>query len=227
VRLHKTGHPIADTVSDLIGDLPDGDYEIAYGILRHNLFGNPSGLWFEVDKGFWGSSHYDGNYRLSFRGTQPIYDPHGPHEPHGLPLKPWKQNTGPSLICPPTQHVCEFFGINPTEWLLKSIADAKGPFTVRHKGCESPVDWGKVGKVITFNSTIAVQALIEGVPVISDPIHSTVGSYTYIIKNIDSDSRGKLLSFMQAHQFRLDEKGKICRIIEYYLSTSGGMREKP
>lgn len=224
MRLHKTGHAIADTVSDLIGELPDGDYRICYGILRHNEF--KDGNWFEIDKGFFGSGHYEGTYRISFRGTQPKYNPTGLRKAHGHALKPWQHNSGPALICPPTSHVCEFFGIDPTSWLLNAIRQINGPYIIRHKGDSQSVDWTKISQVITFNSTIGVEALINGIPVISDPIHSTIGSYTVDIKNLDQLNRDELLSFMAAHQFKLSDKESIWNLIAYYLSSSGTIAEK-
>lgn len=224
MRLHKTGHPIADTVSDLIGDLPDGDYIAAYGILRHRLF--DSGNWFEFDKGFWNAAHYRGNYRLSNRRTQPHYHSDGPTKPHGLDLKPWQYNSGPALICPPTSHVCEFFGIDLTSWLLDAIRQAGNKYIMRNKGDSHIVDWAKISKVITFNSTIGIEALINGIPVISDPVHSTIGSYTVDIKSIDQLNRNELLSFMAAHQFKLSDKESICQLIKYYLYSSATIAGK-
>lgn len=222
MRIHKTGHAIADTVSDLIGDLPDGSYNIAYGILRHNLFRDPSSIWFEVDKGFWGATHYQGNYRLSFLGTQPRYTRNSREllEPHGQTLEPWRNQEGYALICPPTSHVCEFFGISQTDWLLKTLRNREIPYIIRHKGDEKPIEWDSISKLITFNSTLAVEALRRGIPVESDPEHSTIGSYlsTVDIKNLDTVNRDGLFSFMQAHQFRLHEKEKIECLINYYLT---------
>lgn len=219
MRLHKTGHPIADTVSDLIGELPDGDYRICYGILRHRLFDGP-GHWLEMDKGFWGANHYTGMYRLSYQGTQPRYHVNGPRNPHGLTLEPWRHNSGPSLICPPTSHVCQFFNIDYSSWLMGAIKQANGPYIIRHKGDSNPVDWTIISQVITFNSTIGVEALIKGIPVISDPVHSTIGSYTVDIKSLDQLNRDELFSFMSGHQFKLSDKKSIECLIHHYLTYS-------
>lgn len=236
MRLHKTGHSIADTVSDLIGDLPDGDYKAAYGILRHELF--TCGKWFEFDRGFWNAEHFEGNYRLSFCGTQPRYDKElfGYPErlilrPHDLDLQPWRIDGTHVLILPPTGYVCDFFKINYTSWMLESVNMARKmslPYIIRNKGSENPLSFDGIKKVITFNSTLAIEAIKRGIEVISDPIHSTLGSYTQEIqKTIDYD-RDAVLDFIQAHQFRLKDKDKICRLIQYYLSKSSlvGMIEK-
>lgn len=216
MKLHKTGHPIADTVSDLIGELPDGNYAAAYGILRHNVFDREH--WFEIDKGLWGANHYDGNYRLSYRGTQPRYSPDGPHEPHGLELIPWHDSGDKVLICPPTAHVSEFFHINFTDWLMQAIRQADKPYIIRNKGAAEPIKWHEINTVITFNSTIGYEALRRGIKVISDPNHSTIGSYTRHIKSFTCYDRNPLLSFSQGHQFLLSNKDKICKLINHYQS---------
>lgn len=232
MRLHKTGHPIADTVSDLIGELPDEwqisdtqdlnrgqRCEIVYGILRHDKF-NISGRWFEIDKGFWGANHYDGNYRISYRGTQPIYSSAAPHEGHGLILEPWRDEGEWTMICPPTDHVCEFFGIDISSWWFGAIETAKNfkePYMARDKSATIPIDWSEVRRVITFNSTVGIEALRRGIPVISDPEHSSIGSYTKIM-GIDNYDREPLFSWLSAHQFRLSNKEKICKLIKHYLT---------
>lgn len=240
MRLHKTGHIIADTVSDIIGELEDGDYNIVYGILRHNKF-REGKRWFELDKGFWGASHYSGNYRISYKGTQPIYREDYPlSEPHGQTLEPWRNQEGYTLICPPTGHVCDFFKIDYSQWLMKAINLAASPspgycersknetlqplrqinYIIRNKDDESPIEWDKISKVTTFNSTIGFEALRRGIPVISDPKHSTIGSYTSSINSYCDYDRDKLFSFCQAHQFRLSEKPKILSIIKHYLERA-------
>lgn len=228
MRLFKTGHPIADTVSDLIEELPDDlaeHYNIAYGILRHDLF-NQGRPYICFDKGFWGAGHFDGNYRLSLNGTQPLWHENGPSEPHGLELEPWREKKwgGVVLVCPPTRHVMDFFGIkkwshmrylqyvpkvSEDEWLLTQV---------REKGDPTPIDWDNIKAVITFNSTVGFEALRRGIPVISDPHHSTIGSYFMHRENrFELVNRDELFSFCSAHQFRLEQKEKICRLLRYYL----------
>lgn len=217
MKLHKTGHVIADTVSDLIGDLPDYGVPIAYGILRHDEFSG--GDYFEIDKGFYEAGHYDGNYRLSFNGTQPRYLLCGPHEDSDVELVDWRNGGGEyDLICPPTDAVCAFFGIDYANWLMGALSKVRGPSLIRYKGEDKPIEWRKVRRVITFNSTVGVKALMMGIPVISDPEHSTVGSYTQGVGNYIDFDRKPLFNFIKAHQFKLGEKRKICSLIEHYLS---------
>lgn len=230
MRAYKTGHVIADTVSYLISDLPDGDYAIGYGILR----GTAEHLrsykhWFNIDKGFWDSGHYNGNYRLSYKGTQPIYSGRAMLQEHTkIKIDPWRIDNGYTLIVPPTNHVCEFFGIDYTSWLINALRiSINDDRRVRYKGDKTPIDWPNIGKVITFNSSIGWQALQRGITVISDKTHSIVGSFIDETNSIDSINRMELFSICAAHQFKLGEKDKICRIINHYLSTSGMIAEKP
>ena len=226
MRLHKTGHPIADTVSDLIGEVPDGEYAIAYGILRHDLF-HRTGRYFEVDKGFWGAGHYNGSYRISFNGTQPQYTEDGPREPHGLKLDPMRRREGYTMILPPTEHVCKFFNIDYAAWLMEAVKNAGSMRYIRNKGTSvRDIEWDDISKVITFNSTLGIEAIRRGIQVISDPVHSTVGSFTAQKGPIDYHSREELLSFCASHQFKLDEKEKICSLIRHYLCSSAGTQEK-
>lgn len=222
MRLHKTGHIIADTVSDLIGELPDGNYKIAYGILRHAQFAGHD-AWFELDKGYWGPKHFDGLYRLSYRGTQGRYSPDAPHKPHRLTLEPWKTERGHQvLICPPTNEVCKFFGVNLPTWIFTAVADCKGQaYAIRYKGMPEPVpvNWDIVDRIVTFNSTIGIEALRRGIPVISDPEHSSIGSYTKFINRLDGFDRDPLFSFLDGHQFHLHERERIWLLIKHYLQS--------
>jgi len=194
----------------------DGDYRICYGILRHRSF-DGDGNWFEVDKGFWGANHYTGMYRLSFKGTQPRYSPDAPRMPHGLDFEPWRDQAGPNLIAPPTAHVCEFFGVDYTSWLTEAMRH--GPYIIRHKGDQSPIPWDSISKVITFNSTLGIEALRRGIPVISDENHSLIGSYTKYKKALANYERSELYEVAAGSMFKLSEKEKICRIIKHHLSN--------
>lgn len=220
MRLHKTGHVIADTVSDLIGEVPDGEYNAVYGILRHEL-GAQDRPCFIFDRAFWGANHYDGLYRLALNGTQPLWHENGPSNPHGLTLEPWRKGQW-TMICPPTDHVCKFFGVDYQGWLYQACEDAKRvglPFMLRTKEAVTPIEWESLGQVITFNSSVGVEALRRGISVISDPEFSTIGSYTKE-KGIDGIDRNEILSFCAGHQFKLSDKETICNLIRHYIVRS-------
>lgn len=235
----RTGHEIADTVVNALSDncsnyniVDNHSTSIAYGILRGTTGAfKKSNIWFEIDKGFWDARHYDGLYRVSYKGTQPIWTGQGLSEDHGIQFEPWTERRYDKwvMICPPTLPVCEFFGLDYSEWLFQAVNQANGtrmPYMIRAKGTEAPIEWDKLGMVITFNSSVAVEAIRRGIPSISDPEHSSVGSYTMAINAIDGYDRYALFSWLSAHQIRLSDKEKFWGIIKHYLSLLDGTAGK-
>lgn len=272
IAVWKTGHEIADTVAlslaegfgakviyeaggDLnrmhfgvdkwFGYLPDAI--IGYGILRgmDEVFGLADKYnipWFNIDRGYFNPGHYDGYYRISYRGTQAKW-----HD--GIPRKPWDgrleairkkpPDDGYYLYCPPTQPVMDFFGIKTDDWVLDR-QKLYVPFLRRFKGDKDPIEWDRVKAVITFNSSVGWQALQRGIPVLSDPNHSIIGSY-YAAKGVTDlqsltdyfdgmpDTRLELFESMNAHQFTLDEikQGKAWSLISHYTSGLATIAEKP
>lgn len=224
--IFRTGHEIADAIAHRLATDPlhvseayrasEFPFVMAYGILRgtQNVFNN-SEHWFEIDRGFWGARHFDGNYRVSYKNTQPLYED-GFFDEHGVTFEPWRSE-GYTLICPPTEPVCEFYGIDYTEWLLNAVKGEKR-YKIRIKGVPDAIDWDCIGKMITFNSSLGLEAVRRGIPTISDP-KSSVGSYTQKINAIDGYDREPLFSFISAHHFKLDDKDKIWGIINRYLSA--------
>lgn len=230
-----TGHAIADTIAtSLMKGIPNaqafytsqmeevdlGQYDahIAYGILRGtaDIFTRCERRnipWFNVDRGYFGANHYDGTYRISYRGTQAKWtgDKQADH--------PLKQSSGYTLIAPPTAYVCEFFGIDYETW-LRNAACGNAYTVIRHKGTPTPVNWQNVSKVITFNSSLGWQALERGIPVVSDPQHSVVGSYL-ATKPIDTCNTDELFTFMKTRQFTLAqiERGDAWEQIQSHLRS--------
>lgn len=100
-----------------------------------------------------------------------------------------------------------------------------GNYIVRNKGETKPIDWDYVRQVVTFNSTVGVEALRRGIPVISDPAHSSIGSYTRAINALDNFDREPLFSFLNGHQFKLCERERIWGLVNHYISSSAGMTE--
>lgn len=242
----ETDHGISQTVCRRIADhgfdlfnvrnapnLFRYDAVVAYGILR----GTPELMrshphWFEIDKGLTDAEHYDGQYRLSYRATQPIYGKYSspPTQAYNGEILPWK-DSGHTLICPPTQHVCEFFGlgrqINYALSVLSSEDVNPNECRIRQKGDDSAIEWDKIGKLVTFNSSLGFEALKRGIPVISDPLHSTIGSFTKNIGKTCGYDRLPLFEFAGGHQFKLSDGAKLWQIIKNYISTSGMIQERP
>lgn len=219
MRIFKTGHQIADIISDIVGDLPDMDCTVAYGILRgtREEFAKAAN-WFEIDRGYYDPGHFDGNYRLSYRDMQAIYHDGIPSEPYSVELDDWRDpDSGYTLICPPTAAVCTFYGISHIDWVWGAVKRCNGsPYRIREKGTADPLAWDEVGRVITFNSGVAWQAVQRGIQTISDPDHSLVGSFTKAKKVLDGYDRTELFNIIGFHQFKLGDKEKICRILQHY-----------
>lgn len=212
------------------------DLHICYGILRGaaDLFRACDRLnvpWFNVDRGFWGAGHFSGLYRINYRGTQSPYNAEL-QKPHTLSLQYPEVNTGDVvLIVPPSEYVKQFFGLNKYGWLVDAINKygRTDRYIVRTKGDNKEIDWKKIKGVVTFNSTLGVEALKRGVPVISDTEHSMIGSYykkvlvekgvDYNFENVMSVSREELFRCMSAHQFTLEEirEGKAWELLQHYL----------
>jgi hypothetical protein len=277
IAVWKTGHEIADTVANSVeigsigrvsnstiylgntkyvqgGYRPEEcDVNIAYGILRgadavfyeSEIHGKP---WFNIDRGYFNPGHYDGYYRISYKGTQAKYDPAFPitrqFDGEFEPWRKWDESKS-ILLCPPTEAVAKFFALKyysdrlvSTDWEHNHLQECfkRGwKVTVRPKSSNDPIDWNKYNAAITFNSSIGWQALQRGIPCLSDTTNSVVGSY-YNTKSIDEllelihiKSRKPLFDFMASHQFTLAEieKGLAWPVINHYLSSSDGTAEKP
>lgn len=213
----------------------DADVHIAYGILRccgdvFKAAEKRGQTWFNVDKGFWGAGHYGGLYRVSYRGTQPRWDGGRLRRKHGLSLDPYARREGYTLVCPPTDYVCEFFNINGLAWVEEVCRDSNRP-SLRTKSEDAPIYWHDIGCVRTFNSSVAIEAIRRGIPVVSDKTNSSIGSFQDAVGEIhlDHNRRDMLLEWLSAHQMSLNEieRGDIWKIISHYVSTSVTTAESP
>jgi hypothetical protein len=246
----KTGHNIADTIIkefgydicdyfcnafDFAGRINlDADVHIGYGILRGMAeIYNKADNWFEIDNGYWGAGHFSGNYRISFKSTQSQYSD-DLQQPHGLILGPWKTTGDTILIVPPSDYVREFFNVTGIDWYRSNFNPYLHKCVVRTKDAKELINWEKIKGVITFNSTVGVEALRRGIPVISDIEHSMIGSYykqklidkglDYTFENVMTISREPLFNCMQTHQFTLEDirEGKAWKLLNYYLRLMSG-----
>lgn len=225
MRILRTGHPIADTIADSIPDMPL-DADIGYGILRGNaevFKGSP--CWFNIDRGYFHPGHFDGYYRVSLRGTQqtrfwpePDYDR---MRALRIDTKPWRgfDHSKPVLVVPPTKHVMQFFGLH--HW--------KHPYgVISTKGHAMDINFQDYSYIYTFNSSLGWQALMAGIPCISDTTHSIVGSY---FNNLSLDQlaeaqyvdRERLFAIMSGLQLTLKEmrEGKLWTLVEMLYGLAG------
>jgi hypothetical protein len=214
--------------------LADADVHIAYGILRGTaeIFKAAEKKllpWFNVDRGYWGAGHYGGKYRISCRGTQAKWDSSSSAEfgqDHSLELLPYKPRDGYTLICPPSDYVCEWLGIDKAKWVHNALQESSASL-VRDKSETDPINWEHVAKIITFNSSVAIEAVRRGIPVVSDKDHSAIGSFQDVVGEIHLDTtyREMLLRWLSAHQMSLNEieRGDIWKVINHYIKSSSAM----
>ena len=250
IAVWKTGHEIADTVADALAEGFNAsvydtacpgqeEYNIGYGILRNmdQVFRH-SKHWFNVDRGYFGPGHFDGYYRISYKGTQAKYDPEFPITKEFVgelaPIRAYDK-LKPILVCPPTDAVRKFFNIADDALSLITTKCPSGcDVIVREKGAVYPINWDDCSAVVTFNSSVGWEALRRGIPCLSDPLHSVVGSY-YNTKSIDEaidlmhiKPRKPLFDFMSSHQFTLAEisMGLAWPLIQNYTCSSVGTEER-
>lgn len=236
----RTGHQIADTVADALQEgMPDCDAAIGYGILRgmdKALRANEH--WFNVDRGYFNPGHFNGYYRISYKGTQARYYD-GMQQYDDFRLQPIRQSGSYVLICPPTNAVCEFYSVNYMEWCNSALAQCISlglPYIIRDKDNPLPLAHmlDNSYAVITFNSSVGWEAIRLGIPCVSDTEHSVVGSYYQqkmlepVMHNFAEYSRERLFAFMRTHQFTLSEirAGRACNLIKHYMSIAAGIVEK-
>jgi hypothetical protein len=241
ICIWKTNHSIADTIADAImegmpdaelriaGDeIGDADVHIVYGILRHDVFKKAKN-WICVDRGYFGADHFSGTYRISLNGTQQT----GfwlPPIPHKVELLPWRgfDHSKPVLICPPTDAVRDFFSLSG--WPLNIPENC----IIRKKGDPSVINFQDYNYILTFNSSVGWQGIAAGIPCVSDPTYSMVGSF---FKNISLANlaeaqyldRVRLLGCMSTLQLTLSDmrQGKLWPIVSALMSGLVSTDEKP
>lgn len=227
-EIFRTGHEINEVVCHALADgFKDDAIGATYGILRG------AGEWaadrrrhgertLVLDKGYFKAGHYDGYYRLAWTGTQDPYEDYSPDpsrwEALGRPILPWRRPDQGEyvLLCPPTPAVAAYFGLGtPDGWGLmvaKHLYKLGCPVVVRTKDSAVPLQThlDKAAAVVTFNSGVGWEALRQGIPVVSDPVYSTVGSFLgTTLADLGTDMTGcdrrALFSFMANRQFTLQE----------------------
>src|SRR3990167_3230049 len=135
--------------------------------------------YYYIDHGYLKPGHYDGYYRVTKNARQAdIPDPREFVYPAdrlkkvGVDVRPWKRTGRNVLVIPVTGAVGEFYGINPDQW-LRVVTDeitshTARPIEVKHKGIGAIDEAMKdTWCVVTHSSNSAVDALINGVPVIT------------------------------------------------------------
>lgn len=227
--------------SAALGAVAAYDAHIGYGILRgmDGVFSAAAQAkvpWFCIDRGYWKPGHYAGLYRISLNGTQqttgldrlaPDYDRLATL---GIEIEPRKIKTDQVLVCPPTEAVCQRFGIDSYTWAVMHAGNTHN-YTFRTKGEEAPIDYELYGEVITFNSAVGWEALRRGIQVTSDETHSILGAYQKQVDQmtqLDLDSRRRFFAVQAGLQLTLKEirQGYAWPLIARLMSGLAGMPAK-
>ena len=135
--------------------------------------------YYYIDHGYLKAGHYGGYYRVTKNARQAdILDervstpPSDRLERLGVNLRPWRRHGNHILVIPVTGAVGNFYGVDENQWLAAAVSEISNhtdrPILTKPKGQGSLQDALKnCWCVVTHSSNVAVDALIEGVPVIT------------------------------------------------------------
>ena len=167
---------------------------------------------------------FDGYYRFSLNDTQAHYKdvnlPSDRSNKLNITIKDWQDNdSGFYLIIPPTLAIETFYGVKAKDWVESTIYKLNGdPYKVRTKDDTSPLseELKNTKCIITFNSNVALDATLAGIPTIVTSHHSVIRDWNGLTmanvqdcfeKSVNLD-RKKLVNFISYHQFTLTEVEK-------------------
>lgn len=199
---------------------------VGYGILRgtgdvfrHNAFCGVD--YYEVDRGYINPGHFNGYYRISKNDIQASYIDKDLSRDRVSKLKfvrgNWFNPRGQIIVCPPTEYIEHYSKLSPNAWTeeaIKMLSHYNIPFKLRNKGDTSPLESDLNGcrGVLTYNSNVAVDASIKGVPVVATYGIVKGWSKNTFQKFVDSsmlvptdEEIDKLLRFISYNQFTLEE----------------------
>lgn len=121
------------------------------------------------------------------------------------------------LVLPPTQAIARLYGINYEEWLKETMNTIKKytdrPIIIRNKTEKIPLQnqLKEAWAVVTYQSTAAIEAIINGVPVFCDeiccakPVAETDFTKIEKPKYTDNDFRKKWIDSLLSCQFSMSE----------------------
>lgn len=125
-----------------------------------------------VDHGYFKRGYYDGYFRVCRNGLQAkICDDFPPDrwEDLGVGLRPWNRTGRHILVCPISNYLGRFLGIDAEKWtetVVKEISrHTDRPIVVKHKD-GNPLPLKDAWCLVTYTSNASVDAIISGVPVV-------------------------------------------------------------
>lgn len=187
---------------------------IVYGIIRGcgeiiNLCEVKHYDYWHIDNGYMNRHSY---YRVSENGLQAPLGRSADSkrfESLGIRTRPWN-NGSYILLCPPTPFIQAHYRLY--DWRHQVERELSGwtdrDIRVRTKADTEPIDWNNVYCVVTFNSNVGLEALINGVPAIATgptPWASFCAMNLKHIESLNRPDREPLLNYLANNQFTLDE----------------------
>lgn len=132
--------------------------------------------YYYIDHGYFKPGHYEGYYRITRNGRQASINSEERKADRfnglGVSIKPWRKRGRNVLVIPLTGAIAAFHGINPKQW-LDTVCEEVSKHTDRPI-IVKPKDEGTIRNalvdcwcLVTDSSNTAVDALIEGVPVVA------------------------------------------------------------
>ena len=125
-----------------------------------------------------------------------------------------KNHHGYILICPPSHYSVKYF-LNGKDWLKETEdiirQNTDIPIKIRKKDDKHPLekDIKNASIIVSYNSTVAIHALLAGVPSFCDKISAASNmsnlDYTDIENPFYPDNREEWLNTLLANQFTLEE----------------------
>jgi hypothetical protein len=161
---------------------------VSYGMLRGvcKIYQDCSKAkveWWNIDHGFFKRSRqdtFDGYYRIGRNALTPSFWPKAIESGsrwRKLRIEPapwaWKA-VGPIILCPPTDAMSSFFGVSAEAWVKQTVGkihpNLRHLAKVRLKSDKIPIQKAlrSARAVAVFNSNVAVEALVAGIPAVAD-----------------------------------------------------------
>jgi hypothetical protein len=177
-----------------------------------------------IDNGFWNSARGGavGNYRFSYRGMSPILmDKPDARRCKDIELAPWREGGDYVLLAYPSMTYGRCIGIDTVKWSLETAQDLKRsclPVVHRQKDCPRALEQDFAGAfvVVTHSSNVAVEAAIQGIPVVVEPTCAAAPVGSASVHELSRPDRAQWLASLACQQFTIGEmaSGIACRMMK-------------
>lgn len=224
MRALATGYPGGKVC---VGAPPDdGEPFVAYGQLWTAAEIIPKAIakgrpFWQLDNGFFDPARGRtdaGYYRLSYRSLSPILLREGVDQTRverlGLKLRPWRTYGAYVLLAMPGAGFGRSIGLDMPKWIETAPATLAGyttrPVVVRPKDSSRSLreDLGNAWALVTHSSNVAVDAVIEGVPVFVAPSSPAAPVGNLDLNDLEHPAkpdREHWLASLASQQFTIEE----------------------